>query len=103
MTHLGEEQLILHHYGESEQPQEVVDHLDAWIGVLDLVFGSGMFMFGALLAVLALGWGLGVATAHRELATGLPPLLGRGVMAWVRFIVPGSLADRQARSCRKER
>ncbi|MEE4174240.1 MAG: sodium-dependent transporter [Xanthomonadales bacterium] len=63
-----------------------------WIGVLDLVFGSGMFMFGALLAVLALGWGLGAATAHRELATGLPEALGRGIGIWVRFIVPGSLA-----------
>lgn len=63
-----------------------------WIGVLDLVFGSGMFMFGALLAVLALGWGLGATTAHRELASGLPGALGRGVVTWVRFIVPGSLA-----------
>jgi NSS family neurotransmitter:Na+ symporter len=63
-----------------------------WIGVLDLIFGSGMFMFGALLAVLALGWGMGAVTAHRELADGLPPALGRGVVTWVRFIVPGSLA-----------
>jgi len=29
MTHLSEEQLVLHHYGESEQPQEVADHLEA--------------------------------------------------------------------------
>lgn len=63
-----------------------------WIGVLDLVFGSGMFMLGALLAVLALGWGLGATTAHRELTAGLPDRMGRGVMLWVRFIVPGSLA-----------
>jgi hypothetical protein len=29
MTHLSEEQLILHHYGESEEPREVADHLEA--------------------------------------------------------------------------
>ncbi len=61
------------------------------IGVLDLVFGSGLFMLGALLAVLAVGWGLG-ADAREQLARGLPPVLAPVVTAWVRFVVPGSLA-----------
>lgn len=63
-----------------------------WIGVLDLVFGSGMFMLGALLAVLAVGWGLGKAVAREQLGRGLPPGLARLAVIWVRFVVPAALA-----------
>ena len=61
------------------------------IGTLDLIFGSGMFMFGALLAVLALGWGLGVDVARSQLAVGLPPWAATLLTIWVRYIVPLSL------------
>jgi NSS family neurotransmitter:Na+ symporter len=63
-----------------------------WIGTLDLVFGSGMFMLGALLAVLAVGWGLGAVSARVQFVAGLPPALGRFVSAWVRYVVPATLA-----------
>jgi len=63
-----------------------------WIGMLDLVFGSGLFMLGALLAVLAVGWGLGRSTASVQLATGLSPATARLATAWVRCGVPAALA-----------
>lgn len=46
------------------------------IGTLDLVFGSGMQILGALVAVVALVWGLGRAAALAELRppAGLGPL-----------------------------
>lgn len=62
-----------------------------WIGVLDLVFGSGMFMFGALLAVLAIGWGLGAKATQAQLIVGFPPWAAGLVTLWIRFIVPLSL------------
>lgn len=63
-----------------------------YIGLLDMIFGSGMFMFGALLAVLAAGWGLGLLGAREQLGGGLSPGLGRLATAWVRYVVPLSLA-----------
>ncbi|MEM1410782.1 MAG: sodium-dependent transporter [Pseudomonadota bacterium] len=62
-----------------------------YIGVLDMIFGSGMFMLGALLAVLAAGWGLGLVRAKEQLGSGLSPGLGTLATVWVRFIVPASL------------
>ena len=61
------------------------------IGILDLVFGSGMFMLGALLAILAVGWGLGAATARAQLGSGLSPGLASFATFWVRFVVPTAL------------
>lgn len=63
-----------------------------WIGVLDLVFGSGMFMFGALLAVLAIGWGLGARTVHAQLSIGFPTWAAHLATLWIRFVVPLSLS-----------
>lgn len=63
-----------------------------WIGVLDLVFGSGMFMVGALVAVLAAGWGLGRAVTHAQLSPGLPPWLVAVLVPWIRYVVPLALA-----------
>lgn len=63
-----------------------------WIGTLDLVFGSGMFMLGALLAVLAVGWGVRALGAREQLVLGLSPAAGRFADAWVRFILPATLA-----------
>ncbi len=58
------------------------------IGTLDLVFGSGMQLLGGLLAVLALGWGLGRARARAA-------LFGEHVtnwqivyVQWLRWIIP---------------
>jgi NSS family neurotransmitter:Na+ symporter len=64
-----------------------------WIGTLDLVFGSGMFMVGSLLAVIGLGWGLGRRVLAQQLAHGVPPWLLAGVLGWIRWIVPLALAS----------
>ena len=61
-----------------------------WIGILDLVFGSGMFMLGALVAVLAVGWGSGQDHDH---PANWP--LGFHPLCWQRCWCPGS-----ATSCR---
>jgi len=63
-----------------------------WIGVLDLVFGSGMFMVGALLAVLAVGWGLGSAVARAQVGPGLAGGLQDWMTWWIRWVVPAALA-----------
>ncbi len=65
-----------------------------WIGMLDLAFGSGMFMIGALVAVLAVGWGLGAAATRAQVAPGLSGSL-QGWMTWwirIRWVVPAALA-----------
>jgi len=61
------------------------------IGVLDLIFGSGMFMVGSLLAVLALGWGLGKTVIKEQLGNGLSASMTRWLSWWLRFVVPAAL------------
>lgn len=58
------------------------------IGVLDLIFGSGMFMLGGLLAVIALGWGLGKSAIREQLGHHLSPLMATWLSWWLRFVVP---------------
>jgi NSS family neurotransmitter:Na+ symporter len=58
------------------------------IGTMDLIVGSGMFMFGSMMAVIGIGWGLGKAATKAQIALGLGP---RGVAAmtfWIRYVVP---------------
>ncbi|MFU8877676.1 MAG: sodium-dependent transporter [Wenzhouxiangellaceae bacterium] len=58
------------------------------IGVLDLVFGSGMQLAGGLAAVVALGWGLGrVPAARAILGDPLPGWAGLYTQ-WLRWAVP---------------
>lgn len=59
------------------------------IGTLDLIFGSGMQILGALVAVLALVWGLGRAAALFQLA--LSGSLATVWLAWLRWVVPALL------------
>ncbi len=61
----------------------------------DLTFGSGFQTLGALLAVLAVGWGIDRAAALRELA-GEPTPGGAGfrivlLHAWLRYAVPAAI------------
>lgn len=63
-----------------------------WIGTLDLVFGSGMFMLGSLVGVLALGWGLGETVMRAQLRVGLSPRMEDWMTWWIRFVVPTALA-----------
>jgi len=61
------------------------------IGTLDLIFGSGMFMFGSLMAVIALGWGLGKAVLRTQIALGLGPTMTNFLTIWIRYVVPAVL------------
>lgn len=63
-----------------------------WIGTLDLVFGSGMFMLGSLLAVIGLGWGLGEGVTRAQIRLGLSPRLEDWMQWWIRWVVPTALA-----------
>ena len=62
------------------------------IGTLDLVFGSGMFMFGALMAVIGIGWGLGKGVVSEQVRDGLSPGMARLVTFWIRWVTPAALA-----------
>lgn len=72
------------------------------IGHLDLIFGSGMQVFGSALAVTALAWGLGRRAALAEIFgpsraaapghTGpIPSTLHALLLWWLRWAVPGAL------------
>lgn len=61
------------------------------IGTLDLIFGSGMFMVGSLLGVLAFGWGLGKAVIREQLGHGISPAMLRWLTWWLRYVVPTAL------------
>jgi len=58
------------------------------IGVLDLVFGSGMQLAGGLAAVIALGWGLGRTRAAGALFGETRPRWAGLYVQWLRWIVP---------------
>lgn len=60
-----------------------------WIGPLDLIFGSGMFMLGALLAVLGAGWGLGRLVLRQQLHD---IRWSSAVIMWLRVVVPLALS-----------
>ncbi len=61
------------------------------IGVLDLLFGSGMQVFGSALAVLGIVWGLGRQTAVQEIFAN-STWGARGLyFSWMRWVVPGAL------------
>ncbi len=64
----------------------------ALIGTLDLIFGSGMQIAGALIAVLALTLGLGLAETRRQLRIDADAPLGQAFLTWLRWIIPASLA-----------
>jgi SNF family Na+-dependent transporter len=59
-----------------------------WIGALDLVFGSGMFTVGALMAAIAAGWGMGSKRLHRQIQSGLGPRWAVIVTLWIRYVIP---------------
>ncbi len=61
---------------------------NALIGTLDLVFGSGMQLLGGLLAVLALGWGLGRLRAQTALFGDQHGRWQLMYVHWLRWIVP---------------
>lgn len=64
----------------------------AWIGPLDLIFGSGMFMLGALLAVIGAAWGLERHIIKHQLSGDGNSGRYDGVILWLRWVVPLALA-----------
>jgi NSS family neurotransmitter:Na+ symporter len=62
-----------------------------WISTLDMVFGSGMFMLGSLLAVIGVGWGLGRLVLAEQLQEGLSRGWARALLWWIRYVVPLAL------------
>ena len=63
-----------------------------WIGTLDLIFGSGMFMLGSLMGVIALGWGLGETVIRTQIRVGLSPRMEDWMAWWIKYVVPLALA-----------
>lgn len=61
------------------------------IGLIDLVVGSGMFMFGSMMAVIAVGWGLGKGVLKAQISLGLSPGTTRVLIIWIRYVVPTAL------------
>jgi NSS family neurotransmitter:Na+ symporter len=66
-------------------------HTPSLIGTLDLIFGSGMQIFGAIVAVIALTFGLGRVTALGQIFAGRDTFWTRAYLNWLRFVVPGVL------------
>jgi len=61
------------------------------IGILDLVFGSGMQVLGSTLAVLGLTWGFGKSEIIRELFGSDYRPWQSMFYFWIKWVVPGAL------------
>ncbi len=61
------------------------------IGVLDLVFGSGMQVLGSGLALIALTWGLGKTKALNQLFGRERASWHAAYFRWIKWVVPGIL------------
>ena len=57
----------------------------------DLTFGSGAQTFGALLAVVTVGWVMSRADLLRQLGGDAPGRLDRFLVAWLRWVIPSAL------------
>ncbi|MEN8376868.1 MAG: sodium-dependent transporter [Gemmatimonadota bacterium] len=57
----------------------------------DLAFGSGVQTFGALLAVVTVGWCLSRARALSHIAAADSRASGRFLLFWLRFVVPAGI------------
>jgi neurotransmitter:Na+ symporter, NSS family len=66
-------------------------HTPSLIGTLDLIFGSGMQVFGAFVAVVALVFCLGRGVALAQIFEGRDSAWSRAYLFWLRWIVPGAL------------
>ena len=61
------------------------------IGTLDLVFGSGMQVFGSALAVIGVGWALGRTAVLRQVFGRTLGLQPQAYLLWIRWVVPAAL------------
>ena len=58
------------------------------IGVLDLIFGSGMQVFGSALAVIGVAWGLGKTKAMMQIFGESRSGWQNFYFVWIRWVVP---------------
>jgi len=62
------------------------------IATLDLIFGSGMQVFGSALAVMGMAWGLGKQKLLGQIFGSQDPgMPGKIVFGWLRWVVPLTL------------
>lgn len=61
------------------------------IGILDLVFGSGMQVFGSMLAVIGMWWGVKNGLYQKMLFKNPSNSFASFSMFWLKWIVPGTL------------
>jgi len=61
------------------------------IGILDLVFGSGMQVFGSALAVIGVAWGLGKIKTLKQIFGDKRGKLQNAYFSWIRWVVPLTL------------
>ena len=54
----------------------------------DLPFGSGGQTFGALVAVVTVGWVMNRATLLEQIAGDTPSAADRALIHWLRWVVP---------------
>jgi NSS family neurotransmitter:Na+ symporter len=66
-------------------------HRPSLVATLDLVFGSGMQVFGAIVALVALTWGLGTETTLVQIFGERRSGPIRWSVWWLRWVVPGVL------------
>ena len=66
-------------------------HAPSLVATLDLIFGSGMQIFGAIVAVVALTWGLGAETMLTQIFGTRRSALIRSSLWWLRWVVPAVL------------
>jgi NSS family neurotransmitter:Na+ symporter len=66
-------------------------HAPSLVAALDLIFGSGMQILGAIVAVIALTWGLGRETALAQIFGGRRSAPIRWSLWWLRWVVPAVL------------
>jgi neurotransmitter:Na+ symporter, NSS family len=66
-------------------------HAPSLVAALDLIFGSGMQIFGAIVALVALTWGLGTETTLAQIFGHRRSGLIRASVWWLRWVVPGVL------------
>ena len=58
------------------------------IGVLDMIFGSGMQVLGSILSIIGLVWGLGKVTALRQIFGGKETAWTKFAITWLKWVMP---------------
>jgi len=61
----------------------------ALIGILDMIFGSGMQVLGSILSIIGLVWGLGKLTAIRQIFTNSADSKAAALsITWLKWVMP---------------